>query len=207
MDKFCQSADKADTTSQKAKTLSKKGGGSSTGHGGQRESKSSATFVTEPGAGKGSKRTRKEDGLPERQRWLNSYKLPKLPALDTSVISKAQTPRKSDKRKWPKKKAATKGSNSTPGEGSNPKAKTGGGPPTFKPLPLSRQPLDHWVNHRQGNDVIPSHAERVEWDGGLVLVHGTRDNPLVSFEAEQQAHRQAGPQIRLWRVELINHER
>ncbi len=85
--------------------------------------------------------------------------------------------------------------------------KTGGRPPTFKPLPPSSQPLDHWANHCPGDDVIPAQAERVEWEGGLLLFCGTRDHPLVSFEAEQQARYQAGQQIRLWRVELINHER
>ena len=30
---------------------------------------------------------------------------------------------------------------------------------------------------------------------------------LISFEVEQQARHQAGQQLRLWRVELVNHER
>ncbi len=47
----------------------------------------------------------------------------------------------------------------------------------------------------------------MEWEGGLVLFPGTIHHPLISFETEQQAPRQAVHQLRLWWVELINHER
>lgn len=40
-----------------------------------------------------------------------------------------------------------------------------------------------------------------------MLFCGTRDHPLISFEAEQQARHQEGQQLRLWWAELINHER
>ncbi len=96
---FRRSTDEAATTSQKAKTPSKKGGGSSAGQGGPKDSKSSATSMTKPGSGKGSKRTEKEAGLAEKPRWPHFYKIPKRPAPDTSVSSEAQTPRKSDKHK------------------------------------------------------------------------------------------------------------
>ncbi len=55
--------------------------------------------------------------------------------------------------------------------------------------------------------MIPANAERVEWAGGLVLFQGTRHYPLIAFEMELEARRQAGQQLRLWRVELIEHER
>ena len=55
--------------------------------------------MTKSDSGKGSKRTGREAGLSEKPRWIFSYKVLKLPAPDTSVNSKAQTPRKSDKRK------------------------------------------------------------------------------------------------------------
>ncbi len=114
--KFCHSDDKAATTSQKAKTPGKKDGGGSTGQGGPKETKSSASSMNKSCSAKESKRTGKEAGLSERQRWLHSYKVPKLPAPYTSVSSEAQALRKSDKRKRPRKKAAKKGSSSTPGK-------------------------------------------------------------------------------------------
>ena len=65
---FRHSMDEAATASRKAKTPSKKGGGSSAGQGGPKESKSSASSVTKPGSGKASKRMRKEAGLTEKPR-------------------------------------------------------------------------------------------------------------------------------------------
>ncbi len=137
----------------------------------------------------------------------HSYKNLKRPVPDTSVSSEAQPPCKSDKHKLPKKKAAKKGSLSTPKKGSNPKIKTEEGPPTSKSSPPSDLPLDHWVNHCPGDGAIPVNPESLECEGGLVLFQGTRHHPVVSFEAEQQARRQAGHQLRLWLVELINHGR
>ncbi len=55
--------------------------------------------------------------------------------------------------------------------------------------------------------MIPANAERVEWAGGLVLFQGTRCHPLISFEAERQAQHQMGQSLRLWWIELIQHER
>ncbi len=55
--------------------------------------------------------------------------------------------------------------------------------------------------------MIPANAKRVEWAGGLVLFQGTRHHPLISFEAERQAYHQMGQRLRLWRIELIQHER
>ncbi len=141
--------------------------------------------MTKPGSGKGSKRTGKEAGLAEKPRWAHSYKIPKGPAPETSVSSEAQTPRKSDKHKRPKKKAAKKGSSSTPKKRLNPKIKAEGGPPTNKSSPFSDLPIDHWANYHKENKVIPTNAERVEWEGGLVLFQGTRHHPLIAFEAEQ----------------------
>ncbi len=40
-----------------------------------------------------------------------------------------------------------------------------------------------------------------------MLFQGTRHHPLLTFEVERQARRQMGQQLRLWRVELIQHER
>ncbi len=40
-----------------------------------------------------------------------------------------------------------------------------------------------------------------------MLFQGTRHYPLISFEMELEARRQAGQQLRLWRAELIEHER
>ena len=55
--------------------------------------------------------------------------------------------------------------------------------------------------------MIPANAERVEWGGGLVLFHGTIHHPLISFETEREAQCQEGQSLRLWRTELIQHER
>ncbi len=66
---FCHSADKATTTAQKAKLVSKKGGGSNEGQDSPKDSKS--------GPGKGSKRMGKEAGLAEKPCWDTSYKIPK----------------------------------------------------------------------------------------------------------------------------------
>ncbi len=55
--------------------------------------------------------------------------------------------------------------------------------------------------------MIPANAERVEWAGGLVLFQGTRHHPLITFEAERQARYQTGERLRVWRIELIQHER
>ncbi len=55
--------------------------------------------------------------------------------------------------------------------------------------------------------MISANAERVEWAGGLVLFQGTRHHPLISFETEREARRQEGQSLRLWRTELIQHER
>ncbi len=87
---FHRSTDEAATTSRKAKSLGKKGGGSSEGQGGP---------MAKSGSGKGSKRTGKEAGLTEKPRWHLAYKIPKRPVPDTSVNSEAPTPRKSDKNK------------------------------------------------------------------------------------------------------------
>ncbi len=203
---FHRSADQAATASQKAKTPSKKGGGNRAGQGCPKDSKSSATSVTKPGSGKGSKRTGKEASLAEKPHWDHSYKIPKRPAPDTSVSSEAQTPRKTDKHKRPKKKAAKIVSSTSHKKGLNPEVKTEGGPPTSKSSPLSDLPLDYWANHRPGDGVIPANAERVQWEGGLVLFQGTRHHPLIAFEAQQETQRQAGHQLRLWRLELINYE-
>ena len=68
-------------------------------------------------------------------------------------------------------------------------------------------PLDHWASYRPGDNVIPANAKRVKWAGGLVLFQGTRHYPLISFETELKAWRQVGRRLRLWRIELIEHER
>ncbi len=96
---FCCSADEAATASWKAKSISKKRGGSSEGQGGPKDSKSSASTVTKFGSGKGSKCMGKEAGLAEKPLWDTSYKIPKRPAPDTSVSSEAQTPHKTGKHK------------------------------------------------------------------------------------------------------------
>ncbi len=48
-----------------------------------------------------------------------------------------------------------------------------------------------------------SHQRRGRW-GRLFQV--TRHHPLISFEAECEARPQAGRRLRLWRLELIEHE-
>ncbi len=40
-----------------------------------------------------------------------------------------------------------------------------------------------------------------------MLFQGTRHHPLLRFETERQARRQTGQRLRLWRAELIQHER
>ena len=55
--------------------------------------------------------------------------------------------------------------------------------------------------------MIPTNAKHVEWAGGLVLFQGTRHYPLILFETEREARRRAGQQLRLWRLELIEHKR
>ena len=208
--KFCNTTKKAAAIFQKAKTSGKKGGGSDTGQSGHGESKPTTNSATTSSTGKGNKCTGKKAALTDRQHWLQSYKVPKLPAPDTSVSSEGKTPRKGGKRKQPKKKAAKKGLSGTTRKGSNPKAgqaKTGGGSATLQPLPSSSQPLDCWADKSPGDDIIPPHAECVEWVAGLVLFCGTRAHPLILFEVEQQVRHQVGQQLRLWRVELVNHER
>ncbi len=86
-------------------------------------------------------------------------------------------------------------------------AKTEGGSTFLQPSSQSDLPLDHWASHRPGDDVIPANAERIEWSSGLVLFQGTRHFLLISFETELEARRQAGRQLRLWWIELIEHER
>ncbi len=140
----------------------------------------------------------KEAGLPDRQRWLQSYKVPKLPAPDNSVSSKGKTPRKADKRRKRLKKVTKKDSSVTPGKGSNPKAKTGRKSTRLLHSCPCLRLANLSTDNQPGDDTIPPHAKRVELEGGLMLFCGSRDHPLMSFEAEQQAHRQAGQQIRLW---------
>ncbi len=96
---FRHSADEAATAARKVKSSSQKGGKSSGGQGGTKDSKSSASTVTKSGSGKGSRRTRKEDGLAEKLCWDTSYKIPKRPEPDTSISSEARTPCKADKHK------------------------------------------------------------------------------------------------------------
>ncbi len=74
------------------------------------------------------------------------------------------------------------------------------------PLPQSHLPLDRWAHHHPGDELIPANAERAEWAGGLVLFQCTRHYPLIMYETELEAQRQAGQQLRLWRAELIDHE-
>ncbi len=143
--------------------------------------------------------------MAEKPRWDTSFKIPKRSLPDTSVSSGGPTPRKTDKSKRPAKKVAKKSSKSK--EGKDLQAKTGKGSATAQPSISSDLPIDYWANHHPGDDTIPPHAERVEWAGGLVLFQGTRHHPLLSFEAEGQARRQAGQRLRLWRAELIQHER
>ena len=161
--------------------------------------------MAKSGSGKGSKRTGKEAGLAEKPHWDSSYKIPKCPAPDSSISSWPRTPRKADKHKRPKKKAAKKGS--TPNKGSDPKVKTRGGLPVSQPSPQSDLPLDHWARHRPGDQVISANAECVEWAWCLVLFRGSRHFQLIMFETELETRRQAGQQLRLWCAELIDHER
>ncbi len=86
------------------------------------------------------------------------------------------------------------------------KAKTERGSTFLQPSSQSDLPLNHWARHRPGDEVIPANAQCVEWSGGLVLFQGTRHFPLISFETEFEARRQAGRQW-LWQIELIEHER
>ncbi len=114
-------------------------------------------------------------------------------------------PRKAGKFKRPTKKAAKK--SSTPNQSADSKAKTEKGPAFVQPSAPSDLSLDYWANYRPGDDVIPTTAEHVEWAGGLVLFQGSRHYPLILFETERETRRQAGQRLRLWRVELIRHER
>ncbi len=114
-------------------------------------------------------------------------------------------PRKSGKFKRPAKKATRK--SSTPNQSVDVQAKMDKGPAFAQPSTSSDHPLNYWASHRPGNDVIPANAERVEWAGGLVLFQGTRHHPPILFETEREARRQTGQSLRLWRTELIQHER
>ncbi len=143
--------------------------------------------------------------MAEKPRWDTSFKIPKRSLLDTSVSSGGPTPRKIDKFKHPAKKVDKK--SSKPKHGKDAQAKTGKGSATAQPSTSSELPVDYWANHRPGDDTIPARAERVEWAGGLVLFQGTRHHPLLTFEVECQAHRQTDQRLRLWRAELIQHER
>ncbi len=142
--------------------------------------------------------------MAEKPRWDSSYKIPKQSLPDTSVSSGGPTPRKTGKFKRPAKKVAKK--SSTPKQSKDAQAKTGKGSVSAQPSTSSDLPIDYWANHRPGDDVIPPHAECVEWASGLVLFQGTRHHPLISFEAERQAHCQMGQQLQLWGPELIQHE-
>ncbi len=131
----------------------------------------------------------KEAGLAEKPCWDSSYKILKCPAPDTSLSSGIQTPRKADKQKHSKKKVAKKGS--MPNKGLDPKVKTWEGSEVSQPSPQSDLPLDQWTCHRPGDDTMPATAERVEWAGGLVLCRDTRHFPLITFETELEAQREA----------------
>ncbi len=114
-------------------------------------------------------------------------------------------PHKADKLKRPKKKVAKK--SSMPNQGVDSKAKTGRGPASLQSSSQWDLLLDHWASHRLGDDTIPANVERIEWAGGLVLFQSTRHFLLISLETELEARCQAGRQLRLWRTELIEHER
>ncbi len=114
------------------------------------------------------------------------------------------TPRKADKLKRPKKNVAKK--SYTPNQSMDSKARRERGSTFLQPSSQSDLPLDHWASHRPGDEVVPANTERVEWASGLVLFQGTRHFPLISFETELEARRQAGRQLRLWRIELTEHE-
>ncbi len=204
--RFRRAADKAATaTSSQAKAPGPKKGKGSKGSAGLKDSKSSASAVAKAGSAKGSKRKGKEAGLAEKPCWDTSFKISKRSLPDTSVSSGGQTPHKTDKFKRPAKKATKKSSKSK--RGKDAQVKAGKRSATARPSTSSDLPIGYWANHHPGDDTIPPHAERVEWAGGLVLFRGTRHHPLLSFEAEHQARRQANQRLRLWRVELIQHER
>ncbi len=189
---FRHAADEAATaTPSWAKTPGSKKGKGSKGSAGLKDSKSSASAVAKAGSAKGSKNKGKEAGLAEKPRWDSSFKIPKRSLPDTSASSGGLTPRKADKSKRP----AKEGSKSKPGKGAQ--AKIGKGSATMPPSTSSNLPIGYWANHHPGDDTIPPHAERVEWAGGLVLFRGTRHHPLLSFEAERQARRQADQRFRL----------
>ncbi len=200
--KFHRTADEAAAaTSSPAKAPGPKKGKGSKGSASLKDSKSLASAVAKAGSAKGSKRKGKEAGLVEKPRWETSYKIPKRSLPDTSVSSGGHTHCKADKSKW----LAKKSSKSKPGKDAQ--AKSGKGSDTAPSSTLTDLPIGYWANHSPGDDTIPSHAERVEWAGGLVLFRGTRHHPWLSFEAERQAQRQANQRLRLWRAELVQHER
>ncbi len=204
--KFCRAADEAAAAaSSKAKSPGPKKGKGSKGSAGPKDSKSSAGAATKTGSGKGSKRKGKEAGLAEKLRWDSSYKIPKRSLPDTSVSSGGPTPSKGGKFKRPAKKAAKKGS--TPNQSVDAQAKPKEGAASAQPSTSSDLPLDYWAHHCPGDDVIPANAERIEWAGGLVLFQGTRHHPLISFEIKREARHQMGQSLRLWRAEVIQHER
>ncbi len=163
---------------------------------GPKDPKSSVSTATKTGSSNGSKRTGKEAGLAEKPRWDSSYKIPKRPAPDPSASSGTHRPRKPDKLKRPKKKVAKK--SSTPSQSADSKATAETGSTFLQPSTPSDLPLDHCAHHHPGDDVIPANAARIEWAVGLVLFQGTRHYPLISFETELIARRQAGQQLRLW---------
>ncbi len=154
----------------------KKGKGSK-GSAGPKDSKSSASAATKTGSGKGYKRKGKEAGLAEKPCWDSSYKIPKRSLPATSVSSGGPTPRKTGKFKRPAKKVTKK--SSTPKQSEDAQAKTGKGSASAQPSTSSDLPIDYWADHHPGDDIIPTHAERVEWAGGLVLFQGTRHHPLI----------------------------
>ncbi len=203
--KFCRTADKAAAASSQVKSPGPKKSKSSKGSAGLKDSKSPASAVTKSGSGKGNKRKGKEAGLAEKPRWDSSFKIPKRSTPNTSISSGGPTPRKAGTFKRPAKKAAKK--SSTPNQSVDAQSKTKKGAASAQPSTSSDLPIDYWACHRPGDDVIPANAERVEWASGLVLFQGTRHHPLISFEAEREARRQTGQSLRLWRLELIQHER
>ncbi len=142
--------------------------------------------------------------MAEKPRWDSSYKIPKWSLPDTSVSSGGPTPRKTGKFKRPAKKVPKK--SPTPKQNADAQTKVGKGPASAQPSTSSDLAIDDWANHRPGDYVIPANTERVEWAGGLVICQGTRHHPLLTFEVEHQACRQMGQRLRLWRIELIQHE-
>ncbi len=115
---FRRCADEAATTSWKAKSLGKKGGGSSEGQGGPNDSKSSASSVAKFGSEKGSKRTGEEAGLttkfPNDQRQIPAS-VPRLKPLINLIktgITGMLLPQESTEA-TEKKKAAENGLSST----------------------------------------------------------------------------------------------